>query len=56
MRVEEFLGAQDDGRGAVGGGTALELGHEFVLDGGGEDLFEGVDVVELGVGVVDAMG
>ena len=27
-----------------------------MLDGGGEDLFEGVDVVELGVGVVDAVG
>ena len=43
---------QDDGCGTIGSGTTLKFGHEFVLDGGGEDLLEGVYVVELRVGVI----
>jgi hypothetical protein len=34
----------------------LELGERGVDFGGGEDLVQGVDVVELGVGVLDAVG
>lgn len=48
---EEVFGDDDGGGAAVGGGAALKFCEGGVDGWGGEDLFEGVDVAELGVGV-----
>ena len=53
--VEEVFGYDDRGGAAVGCGAALEFGEGGVQHGGGEDLVEGVDVAELGVGVFGAV-
>jgi len=49
--VEEGLRADDCCAGAVGGGTALELCEGWMDHGAVEDLFEGVLLLKLGVGV-----
>ncbi len=48
---KEGFGDDDGGRAAVGGGTELEFGEWRVDFWRGEDLIEGIDVTELGVGV-----
>lgn len=48
---EEVFRDDDGGGAAVRGGAALEFGEGGVDGWGGEDLIEGVDVAELGVGV-----
>lgn len=53
MRIKEFLRTQYGGGGAIAGGTALKFCHELVLDWGCEDLFQSVDIVELGIRVVN---
>ena len=49
--VQEALGADDGGTGAVAGGRALELGDGVVDHGRVLNFFEGVLLLELGVGV-----
>ena len=56
MRGEEGFGDEDGGSAAVGGGAALEFSERGVDGGGGEDLVKGVDVAELRVWVVRAVG
>ena len=48
----KLLAGEHGGAGAVGGGGALQPGERRVHHLGVEDLQEGVDVLELGVGVV----
>lgn len=55
-RVEKVLGDEDSGGAAVRGRAALELGEGLVDHGRGEDLVARVDVLELRVGVVYAVG
>lgn len=49
---EEGFGYDDRGGAAVGGGAALQFRQRGVQCRRGEDLLEGVDVAELGVGVL----
>ena len=49
--IQERFGDDDSGCAAVGGWAALEFRERGVDHGGGEDLVEGKDVAELGVGV-----
>ena len=49
--IQESFRDDDSGCTAVGSGAALEFREWGVDHGGGEDLIEGVDVAELGVGV-----
>lgn len=53
--VEESLRDQYGSRAAVGGRAALQFGEGLVDLGRGEDLVEGVDVLELGVRVFDGV-
>ena len=49
--IQEGFRDDDSGCAAVGSWAALEFGERGMDHGGGEDLVEGVDVAELGVGV-----
>ena len=51
-RGEKGFGHDDGGCAAVGGGAALEFGERGVNHRGDEDLVEGVDGAELGIGVL----
>lgn len=54
--VEEGFRDDDGGGAAIGGGAALEFGEGIVNHGCVEDLVEGVDGLELGVGVLGGVG
>ncbi len=51
--IQERFRDDDSGRAAVGSWAALEFCEWGVDHGSGEDLVEGVDVAELGVGVFE---
>lgn len=49
--IKEILRYENSSCGAVGCGAALQLCERLVDHGGFHYLFEGIDVLELGVGV-----